>query len=368
MAVMWPKALPQEVLRNTLRSTECEVYRRLETELDHRFVVFYSRPWLGLTPAGEEIDGECDFVVAHPELGLLTLEVKGGAVSYDPTMNKWSSVDRWKVRHSIRNPVHQARASKHQILKKLAESMHWRPRRISAVHGVVLPHSAKPPNDLGADRPREIFCFLEDFESDLGGWIKARMGQEPEPGAREEPLGADGIRALEKLLAQPFQLRTPLGHLLGKDDKELELLTQQQFYILAAIEGIQRAAVCGGAGTGKTVLAIEEAKRCVDRGMRTLFTCYNRALAADVTRRVGVVGGLTVSHFHELSAHMASKAGVHIPRNLSQERLFAESLPEALMQAIDRQPQQRFDAIIVDEGQDFLPLWWSAMMRCSRRP
>ena len=66
MAFMWPKKLTHEVLSNVLRSTECEVFNKFEKELDDSFTVFYSRPWLGLKPDGEEIDGECDFVIAHP--------------------------------------------------------------------------------------------------------------------------------------------------------------------------------------------------------------------------------------------------------------------------------------------------------------
>ena len=95
MALMWPRTLPPDVTGNTLRSTECEVFRRLEVVLDDSFVVFYSRPWLGLKPDGEEIDGECDFIVAHAELGMLTLEVKGGAVAYDPRTDRWTSRDQW---------------------------------------------------------------------------------------------------------------------------------------------------------------------------------------------------------------------------------------------------------------------------------
>lgn len=117
MAVMWPRTLPPDVTGNMLRSTECEVFRRLEAVLDDSFVAFYSRPWLGLKPDGEEIDGECDFVVAHAELGMLTLEVKGGAVAYDPRTDQWTSRDRWKVTHSIKNPVRQARSAKHELLK-----------------------------------------------------------------------------------------------------------------------------------------------------------------------------------------------------------------------------------------------------------
>ena len=90
MAVMWPRSLPSYVVQNMLRSTECAVFRRLEEELDDSFVVYYSRPWLGLREDGEEIDGECDFIVAHATLGLLALEVKGGAVAYDPHTDRWT--------------------------------------------------------------------------------------------------------------------------------------------------------------------------------------------------------------------------------------------------------------------------------------
>lgn len=78
MAVMWPRKLPPDVVRNPLRSAECDTYRHLQTALDDSFTVFYSRPWLGLTATGDEVDGECDFVVAYPKLGLLTIEVKSG--------------------------------------------------------------------------------------------------------------------------------------------------------------------------------------------------------------------------------------------------------------------------------------------------
>ena len=79
----------------------------LQEVLEDPFVVFYSRPWLGEKPDGEEIDGECDFVVAHPDLGFLALEVKGGAVAYDPEMDRWTSRDRFGFLHYIKNPVGQ---------------------------------------------------------------------------------------------------------------------------------------------------------------------------------------------------------------------------------------------------------------------
>ena len=44
-----------------------------------------------------------------------------------------------------------------------------------------------------------------------------------------------------------------------------------------------------------------------------------------------------------------------------ETQLFDDVWPELLMQAYDRLCEERYDAVIVDEGQDFLPLWWTAV-------
>ena len=174
-------------------------------------------------------------------------------------------------------------------------------------------------------------------------------------------MGRDGLHALEKILARPFQLRIPLGNLLSRDDAALEVLTQQQFHILRAIEAVPRVAISGGAGTGKTVLAMEEAKRCAESGARTLFVCYNRGLAAEVRHRLKDGPPVAVMTFHELCAASVSRAGLPYPEGVAERQLFEEIWPELLMQAFERMANERYDAIVVDEGQDFLPLWWVAV-------
>ena len=361
MAVMWPRVLPSYVVNNTLRSTEREVFRRLEAALDDSFVVFYSRPWLGLKSDGEEIDGECDFIVAHAKLGFLTLEVKGGAVAYDPQNDRWTSRDRWQVTHNIKNPVGQARSAKHQLLKKLkAYAPNLQKQHIRRRHGVVLPHASAPTGDLGADMPKHIFCCVEEFKNGFRDWIIKRFGDVPENMA----LGANGLKALEGILAKPIQLRTPLGTLLSHDDTALQMLTQQQFHILRGIEEIPRVAISGGAGTGKTVLAMEEARRCADSGARTLFTCFNRGLAYDIGHRLKDVPQVSVSTFTGLCYELRRRTELPWPERekfASEKERDEEILPELLMQAFERLPKSTYDAIIVDEGQDFKPLWWTAI-------
>ena len=361
MAVMWPRRLPPEVVRHSLRRSECEVYRQLESELNDSFVVFYSRPWLGLKPDGEEIDGECDFLVAHAKLGILALEVKGGAVRYDPCVEKWTSTDRNGIDHNIKNPVAQAKSAKHALLGKLKRSRRWAPRFIRAGHGVVLPDSSRPPSDLGADMPRHIFCFYEDLRDGLGDWIERRFRDVVIDEGRTNELGRDGLKALEDVLAKPFKLRTPLGAHLSRDDRDLNVLTQQQFHILRSIRDYPRVAISGGAGTGKTVLAMEEARQWAESGARTLFVCYNRGLATDVRQRLEHLAPVSVMRFHQLCREMIDRAEFELPSAPSRSELLDEVYPEYLLKAFERIQDERYDTIIVDEGQDFLPHWWAAI-------
>ena len=361
MAEMWPQTLPFEIRSNPLRSAECKVYDRLSDELPDEFVVYYSRPWLGLKPTGEEIDGECDFLVAHANHGILAIEVKGGGVSFDSRTDRWTSVDRNKFRHKIKNPVDQAKSAKHEVLDRLKNSSIWEARWIPAKHGVVLPDSSDPKRDLGADMPKHIFCFAQAFNNNFGAWVKKRMSGNPTGNTASNSLGADGLRALQDIFAKPFHLRIALSTQLSEDEDSMSLMTQQQFHIMRSIQDIPRAAISGAAGTGKTVLAVEESVNCASKGNRTLFVCFNRGLADEIRLRLERYQLIKVNTFHGLCSELAQRAALSYPSNTSKQELFQQVLPDLLVKAFELLPSEKYDAIIVDEGQDFLPLWWVAI-------
>jgi hypothetical protein len=361
MAIMWPRELPPDVRTNLLRSAECKVYARLEECLDEKYHVFYSRPWLGLNPDGSEVDGECDFVIAHPDKGFLALEVKGGGISYDPRTEKWQSTDRWKFRHNIKNPVLQAMASKHEILKNLKKSELWTSRWIGARHGVIFPDSSEKKEGLAMAMPRSIVCYLEDFEGRFSSWIESRFGDAEDDGGREGSLGNDGVSALTELLARPFRLSVPLGHWVREDDATLRALTTRQYHIIRSLEEVRRAAILGGAGTGKTVLAMHKAVLCAGSGMRTLLVCFNRPLADQMVELLGGERNLEVLTFHGLCRKKAMEAGLDMSEGSGTEEFFRDLLPELLMRAMERPGSSGYDAVIVDEGQDFHSHWWTAL-------
>jgi hypothetical protein len=359
MARMWPRQLPPDVLQNPRRSTEVAVYRKLASRLDDSWWAFYSRPWLGLTSTGAEKDGECDFILAHPKLGVLCLEVKGGAVAWYPETGQWTSRDRDGITHNIKDPVEQARSSKHELLKKLKQTSALRNRWITARHGVVLPGSVNPGRDLGMDRPLRLFCFADVYERDFGKWIAGRL-QDDEGEERRVELGQDGLEALRLLLARPFQLKMSLGPLIRAEDRDIAFLTQQQFHLLDAIGGLPRVLIQGGAGTGKTVLAIHLAQTLAESGLDTLLVCYNRSLAEHMAARTAGNERLSVRSFHQLCLSVLAQCGVEHPveNGRGEGAYFDEDLPIAAEACASRPGVRKYDAVIVDEGQDFKDFWW----------
>ncbi|MGN7713491.1 NERD domain-containing protein [Agrobacterium radiobacter] len=360
MAKLWPRKLPLSIIRDRRRRSEVRVYDWLASELPDDFHVFYSSPWFGIDHLGHEKDGECDFLIAHPVHGFLTLEVKGGGISYIPQDKEWWSTDEHGIRHSIKDPVEQARSAKHELLKKLKKSKIWKERWIHMVHGVVFPDATKIPKDLGADRPPQIFCTAGTLQNGFRQWIAARL-HEGSPSPEVKPLGQDGIAAFEKFLAQPFTLNFSIAASMADSTEHLGVLEPRQFHILESIAEISRAEIRGAAGTGKTVVAMEEAKRSAESGRRTLLTCHNGPLAAELERRLGQREKLIVRGFQDLCLSCAAEAGLPIPAIEESLRFQEETLPELLVDAVTSMPALQFEMIVVDEAQDFPPSWWIAI-------
>ncbi|WP_018699915.1 NERD domain-containing protein [Amorphus coralli] len=357
MARMYPRELPRHVLENPKLSSEVRVYERMRDKLPGDYNCYYSRSWHEADRDGAEFDGEADFIVAHAERGLLFLEVKGGRVSCREADGQWLSEDRDGFKFRIKNPLSQARSSKHHFLKRLKASRALNGRFVRARHGAILPGSARPRRALAPDAPLEIIAFGDDMES-LDRWIVRRMTEGDDH--RESALGLDGLRALEELLASHFELRAHIGISLADDARTIERLTAEQSWILDSLADNKEMAISGGAGSGKTVLAVEKATRSAADGQRTLLTCYNAPLAAHLRTICQGNEGLVVASFHALCRALAQKAGVELPSDGDQS-VFDHLLPEVLVEAVSNCPDLGFDTVIIDEGQDFRDSWLHAL-------
>lgn len=360
MAIMCPSPLPGFATADPRRAAERTMYEALERGLSDEHRAFYGIAWLARRRDGSGRDGEADFVVAHPKRGMVVIEVKGGAVARDGASGRWTSRDRAGAVHDIGDPVAQARDSRFALLDKLRTVPGWGGRGVRAWHAVALPDCKAAPEALGPDLPREIVIYADDLN-----WLPEKVdslfsfweGRE----GHGDPIDEQAMTLVQRVLAPSFELRQPLGVEVREAEREILRLTEQQLLLLRALARNRRVQVSGGAGTGKTILALEKARRLAEEGYRTLLTCFNRPLAQFLRASAGEVPNLTVLNFHQLCYEMAAKAELPLPDRegpTPPREYFEELLPRALEHALDRFPDQRFDAIVVDEGQDFHANWW----------
>ena len=361
---IFPPVLPREMREDPRRQAEIRVYDRLRDQLEG-FTVFYHCPWYDENAARGSRDGEADFVVAHPHWGFVVLEVKGGIVSRDENTRIWRSRNKQGHVFEIKNPVEQALVSKHVILRKLRDTWRGKTPFIRAKHGVVLPDSGQPrsANALGADMPLEIFAFTEDMDQLGAKVVKILMTEPAQSETRYGNLGEHGIEILHQLFDRGFELDVGLAALLAADENKILRLTEQQNTYLDLTKTQRRAIFTGGAGTGKTTLAIEKSTRLAQEGAEVLLLCFNNALSAYLLSQVKSSSNITASSFHKFCLSAIARSGISFNHEGdSDRRYFDKILPEALLAALSADDDLRYDAIVVDEGQDFLESWWEPLL------
>jgi hypothetical protein len=355
MARMYPDHLDEQ----TRSPAERTLYAALREQLDDSYVVFHHVGWQARDRRAHPRDGEADFVIAHPERGVLVIEVKGGAIRRDGRAGSWTSTGSGGVTQAVADPVQQALDSKYVLLDRLKLAL---PRRYFVMgHAVAFPDIEVRSTFLGLDLPRRIVLDASDLQ-ELARWVERALDHWDDRRARQSPpLGQDGLRHLVSMLGNQWVIRPALWRQVGEEGAQLMRLTQQQYALLDALNRHRRVIVSGFAGSGKTLLAIEKAVRLSRQGFRTLLVCYNANLAEDLRERLAGVAPLwtmlDVDHFHHLCLRLAHDFSIPPPRADSEEEFYGTLLPGVLPLAA-RNTKARYDAIIVDEAQDFDPRWW----------
>src|SRR5690606_16393286 len=82
--------------------------------------------------------------------------------------------------------------------------------------------------------------------------------------ANERMDGKAAVDGLVDLVVPTRQLRPRIADIFERERRKIEELTQQQFRVLRLLRNHRRAAIVGGAGTGKTMLAMEKAQQLAD--------------------------------------------------------------------------------------------------------
>lgn len=312
----------------------------------------------------ETKDHEADLIVLMPDIGIAVLEIKGGSV--------WHDARGWKQKRGGRevkiDPVEQVRTTKYAIRSYVARDARWGNRNhVAWGHGVVTPQ-AEFGNDFELpDLPRwalhdrtELVDIATRLRDHTWGLQQGKV-----------PPTHDDVEEILEILQGRKHTAYDVNAESEERASEAERLTQDQLLILQVTRLLRRVEVRGGAGSGKTVLALSQARE-LTRGRlgrkpeRVAVLCYSLGLAAWLRREVEAwprkQRPAFVGTFHDFGRQWGAPDGTR-----QESHFWEEELPVMMDKLVDDVPErQKYDAIIVDEAQDFADSWWSPVMKALR--
>ena len=326
-------------------------------------------PGLRLTGEGGQ-DREADLVVAWPGAGIAVIEVKGGHVSLD--------AGRWLQQHadgrvSRIRPVDQARECKYALRRYLDLHPAWSRPRPRLAHLVAFPSTAVPAMFGAPDCPRGQVIGRDDVgrAAEIVRGVLVCLVDAPPPPTDDDVVALRNCLYGALLPQQSLVERRliDIADTVARRERDCELLTAAQARVLDQLRRMPRVEILGGAGSGKTWLAVEQARRLSAQGRRVGLVCYSRGLAAFLRRRVQTFPAAQrpayAGTFHGLGVDW-----LDAPTGSDDDSDFWEArLPEAMAHVAAARPaSQRFDAFVVDEAQDFAAAWWPVLLSFLRDP
>lgn len=360
MATMIPSVISPEVNSSAERRI-FEWFQNAPQTDD--WIVLHS---LGISTHNKVIYGETDFFVLAPRMGLFALEVKGGRVKRENGI--WYFTNKYgKTNSKVRGPFDQAKDGVFSIvsaLRKRIDSDHRYLTNVFFGFGVMFPDIEYEASGIDEDQ-WQIFDardgnHVEQFIKRLADG--ARRKWESVYGCLDESRlpPVEDARYLASILRGDFDCAISMIAQLRNADEALISLTKEQYRCLDQLDDNPRCLIQGPAGTGKTLLAVEEVKKSVARGEQTALFCFNSNLAEwlksyfddmSETLRPKYVGTL-----HKFMAQTVKESGVSLQAPQSELELqgfYQKDLPRATLKVLCATEEQ-FDKIVIDEAQDLI--------------
>lgn len=360
MAYTIPEALSSRAGPPT--KGERQVFQALRDHLPEDYLVYYDIPVEGRHP---------DFIVVGPDLGLVVLEVKDWRLESIVDVTR----DGVRLRQAegdllLKNPVQQVR----EYTLRAVDLLRNRPllgdgQRLCCAwgYGVIFPR-------LTSDDVRTPSLFGPSLEDALGPGLLL-TGDDLEERAllprlrallpwRTSPLTPQQIDEIRGVLHP--EIRMGWGR---ADDEILSVMDREQERVARTL-GAGHHLVRGVAGSGKTVILICRARHLQERhpDWRILVLCFNRVLASFLRRAIAPDPRLEVRTFHAWCRNQLTAGGIAVPEPPGRGKPWHEHwerLPRLLLPAYDdgRIATGTYQAILVDEGQDFADDWYRVLLR-----
>ena len=312
---------------------EYKIFNALK-KLPDDWYVLYSLNWNNKLQSGKVQWGEADFVILNRIYGLLVIEVKSGGIEYKEGNWIQTRLDNFE-KNPMKNPFKQADKSKYKFIS-LLDNVLYGNKKCYIDKAVWFPSINNIDSDsFPPEYDDKIVLTEEALDNPLQYIIRAFDFYNSKHYTYMEKDDFDKV--LSALMPE-FNLIPSASNIIEENDYSFLQLTQEQKKVLDFISDQGNASIQGGAGTGKTFIAVEQAKRFSDYG-EVLFLCFNRYLYKHLENNC----------FHKNVEYL----NIHtfINRYSSDNILSNEELLKVL-KTIDFS-ELNYKFIIIDEAQDF---------------
>lgn len=306
-----------------------------------------------------EKEHEVDILVAMPGAGIVAIEVKAGQIAVEPD-GRWVQGSGTKT-FTI-DPVTQCRDALYALRGYVSGDPRWSALPFQRwTHMLVFPNASIPDDFAMPDIQRGR--IVDRDQLDHIATIAYRLAQETGP--QDRPfLAVETIDRLADVLGGRGLPQRDVVARASENEDIADALTREQSVLLRAVDALPRVEIRGGAGSGKTYLALEQARRLSRSGQRVALICYSHGLASYLKR---VTSGWRrreqpayVGEFHALGVEWGAPGGPdERVRSAETVHWWEEELPRRMVELAESLPDgKKFDAVIVDEAQDFADGWW----------
>ncbi|MYM30406.1 ATP-binding domain-containing protein [Duganella sp. CY15W] len=329
----------QEMSATGAAAREIETLNYLKSVLaDAPYRIYHGVHWTNVEKGFSAFD-EIDFIIVAPNGRVLLIEQKSGFLSETPDglVKNYEGKPRKVANHIMRS------------IKGLTERFGG---QMSIDYLLYCPdYIVRDPQLAGID-PRHIIDANRKHRL-------AEVIRETLPVTSPEP--SEQFDKVTRFLGNMLSLRPDPSSMIGN---AAEMVTRLAGGLATWARRLEfspfRLHVIGTAGSGKTQLALAEYTAAIEAGLCPLYVCYNRPLA-DHIERLMPPGG-RVASFHMLSDAFAREQG-ETPNYAAPD--VWEKI-ETQMAVSPLPASWQYDVLIVDEGQDFSPVWRDILLRMLR--
>lgn len=349
------KMLPDFIANDVKSQAEVKLFQEFKSfQIEQKYIIIHS---LGVSEHINNIFGEIDFVIICSK-GVLCVEVKGGDVSCSNGV--WQFVNRYGKRDTKTvGPFQQVQGNMHSLRRYLSQKLGANDPLVSCQYAscVIMPDCRFTYR--GIEIIPEIlfdksnYSGLKEMIDDSFDYWTGQLKNKH--GFSGSELSDKEMDRLAMLLRGDFHFVPSMKETVDEIAGALCNLTREQYHILKSLDDNVRTLVSGMAGSGKTMLAMEQARRMCLTGHKVKYICFNRNVAEFVKCAFENESiEIDVSTLHNVMLQGNSPAS-------DNQNYFENILPR---QFLNSGLEYNYDYLVVDEGQDlFTELYLDCLER-----